>query len=114
MVNGGCLERTSAPTEVTTLEDTAHIKGSPMDIAADGSPVVATNEGSPVGAADKGRPVGAAAQRAPMKTVASTSAGNFPLTNPLEALGCSLDGGVLYVSRVPVSAGEPHMLSGQT
>ena len=54
---GGHLERTSAPKEVTTLEDAAHIKGSPMDVADDGSPVVATDEGSPVGAADKGRPV---------------------------------------------------------
>ena len=34
--------------------------------------------------------------------------------NPLAALGCSLDGGVLYVSRVPVTAGEPHVVSGQT
>ena len=33
--------------------------------------------------------------------------------NPLAALGCSLDGGVLYVSRVPVTAGEPHVVSGQ-
>ena len=34
--------------------------------------------------------------------------------NSLAALGCSLDGGVLYVSRVPVTAGEPHVVSGQT
>ena len=34
--------------------------------------------------------------------------------NPLAALGCSLDGGVLYVCRVPVTAGEPHVVSGQT
>ena len=34
--------------------------------------------------------------------------------NPLAALGCSLDGGVLYVSRVPVTAREPHVVSGQT
>ena len=34
--------------------------------------------------------------------------------NPLAALGCSLDGGVLYVSRVPVTAGEPRVLSGLT
>ena len=34
--------------------------------------------------------------------------------NPLAALGCSLDGGVLYVSRVPVTVGEPHVVSGQT
>ena len=33
--------------------------------------------------------------------------------NPLAALGCSLDRGVLYVSRVPVSAGEPHVVSRQ-
>ena len=33
--------------------------------------------------------------------------------NPLPALGCSLDGGVLYVSRVPVTAGEPYVVSGQ-
>ena len=33
--------------------------------------------------------------------------------SPLAALGCSLDGGVLYVSRVPVTAGEPHVVSGQ-
>ena len=34
--------------------------------------------------------------------------------NPLAALGCSLDRGVLYVSRVPVIAGEPHVVSGLT
>ena len=34
--------------------------------------------------------------------------------NPLAALGCSLDGGVLYVSRVPVTVGALHMVSGQT
>ena len=34
--------------------------------------------------------------------------------NPLAALGCSLDGGVLYVSRVPVTAGDSHVVSGQT
>ena len=33
--------------------------------------------------------------------------------NPLAALGCSSDGGVLYVSSVPVTAGEPHVVSGQ-
>ena len=33
--------------------------------------------------------------------------------NPLAALGCSLDGGVLYMSRVPVTAGELHVVSGQ-
>ena len=32
--------------------------------------------------------------------------------NPLAALGCSLDGGVLYVSSVPVTAGELHVVSG--
>ena len=32
--------------------------------------------------------------------------------NPLAALGCSLNGGVLYLSRVPVTAGEPHVVSG--
>ena len=31
--------------------------------------------------------------------------------NPLTALGCSLDGGVLYVSRVPVSAEAPQVVS---
>ena len=46
---GGRLEHASAPKEVTTLEDAAHIKGSPMDVAAEGSPVVATNAGSPEG-----------------------------------------------------------------
>ena len=64
------------------MEDAAHIKGSPMDVAA---------EGSPVGAADKGRPVRAAAQWAPMKTVASTSAGDFPLTFPLQVYAVRLD-----------------------
>ena len=34
--------------------------------------------------------------------------------NPLAALGCSLDKVVLSVSRVPVTAGEPHVVSGQT
>ena len=34
--------------------------------------------------------------------------------NPLAALGCSLDGGVLYVSRVLVTGGEPHVVSGLT
>ena len=34
--------------------------------------------------------------------------------NPLAALGCSLDGGVLYVSKVPVTAGESHVVSGLT
>ena len=34
--------------------------------------------------------------------------------NPLAALGCSLDGGVLYVSRVPVTVGDLHVVSGQT
>ena len=34
--------------------------------------------------------------------------------NPLAALGCSLNGGVLYVSRVPVTAGESHVVSGLT
>ena len=34
--------------------------------------------------------------------------------NPLAALGCSLDGGVLYVSRVPVTAGAPHVVCRQT
>ena len=34
--------------------------------------------------------------------------------NPLAALGCSLDGGVLYVSRVPVVVGDPHVVSGLT
>ena len=34
--------------------------------------------------------------------------------NPLAALGRSLDGGVLYVSRAPVTVGEPHVVSGQT
>ena len=34
--------------------------------------------------------------------------------NPLAALGCSLDGGVLYVSRVPVTMGDPHVVSGLT
>ena len=62
---GGRLERASTPKEVTTLEDAAHIKGSPMDVAAEGSPVGATNEGSLVGAADKGHPVGAAAHGCP-------------------------------------------------
>ena len=33
--------------------------------------------------------------------------------NPLAALGCLLDGGALYVSRVPVTVGEPHVVSGQ-
>ena len=33
--------------------------------------------------------------------------------NPLAALGCSLDGGVLYVSRTPVTVGEPYVVSGQ-
>ena len=33
--------------------------------------------------------------------------------NPLAALGCSLDGGVLYMSRVPATAGEPHVVSGK-
>ena len=33
--------------------------------------------------------------------------------NPLAALDCSLHGGVLYVSRVPVTAGEPHVVFGQ-
>ena len=33
--------------------------------------------------------------------------------NPLAALSCSLDGGVLYVSRVLVTVGEPHVVSGQ-
>ena len=74
---GGHLERASAPKEVTTLEDAAHINGSPMDVAAEGSPVVATNEGSPVGTADKGHPVTAAAQRAPMKTVARQARATF-------------------------------------
>ena len=32
--------------------------------------------------------------------------------NPLAALGCSLHGGVLYVSKVPVTAGELHVVSG--
>ena len=49
---GGHPAGASASKEATTLEDAAHIKGSPVD------------------ATDKGRPVGAAAQRAPMKTVA--------------------------------------------
>ena len=34
--------------------------------------------------------------------------------NLLAALGYSLDGGVLYVSRVPVTVGEPHVVSEQT
>ena len=34
--------------------------------------------------------------------------------NPLAALCCSLDGGVLYVSRVPLTVEEPHVVSGQT
>ena len=34
--------------------------------------------------------------------------------SPLAALGFSLDGGVLYVSKVPVTAGEPDMVSGLT
>ena len=34
--------------------------------------------------------------------------------NPLAALGCSLDGGLLYMSRVPVTAGVPHVVSGHT
>ena len=34
--------------------------------------------------------------------------------NPLAALGYSLDGGVLYVSRVPVTAGDLHVVSGLT
>ena len=73
---GGRPAGASAPKEVAMLEDAAHIKGSPMGIAAKGSPVGATNqgspegEGSPVGATDKGCPVGTATQRAPMKTVA--------------------------------------------
>ena len=33
--------------------------------------------------------------------------------NPSEALGCKLNGGVLYMSRVPVTAGDPHVVSGQ-
>ena len=32
--------------------------------------------------------------------------------NPLAALGCSLNGGVLYVSRVLVIAGDPHVVGG--
>ena len=32
--------------------------------------------------------------------------------SPLAALGCSLDGGVLYVSRVPVTVGESQVVSG--
>ena len=32
--------------------------------------------------------------------------------NPLVALGCSLDGRELYVSRVPMTAGDPHVVSG--
>ena len=34
--------------------------------------------------------------------------------NPLAALGCSLHGGVLYVSKVQVNAGESHVVSGLT
>ena len=34
--------------------------------------------------------------------------------NPLAALGCSLDGCVLYISRVPVTAEDLHVVSGQT
>ena len=34
--------------------------------------------------------------------------------NPLAALGCSLEGAVLYVSRVPVTAGAPQVVSGQS
>ena len=34
--------------------------------------------------------------------------------NTLAALGCSLDWGVLYMSRVLVTAGDPHVVSGQT
>ena len=32
--------------------------------------------------------------------------------NPMAALGYSLDGEVLYVSRVPVTARDPHVVSG--
>ena len=34
--------------------------------------------------------------------------------NPLATLGFALHGGVLYVSRVPVTAGELHVVSGLT
>ena len=34
--------------------------------------------------------------------------------NPLAALGCSLDGGVLYLSRVLVTSGGAHVVSGLT
>ena len=74
---GGRPVGASAPKEVMTLEDAAHIKGSPMDIAAEGSPVGATDVGSPVGATDKGHPVGTAAQRAPMKMVARRARATF-------------------------------------
>ena len=31
--------------------------------------------------------------------------------NPLAALGCLLDVGLLYLSRIPVTVGDPHVVS---
>ena len=35
-------------------------------------------------------------------------------TQHLAALGCSLEGGLLYMSRVLVTVGVPHVVSGQS